>query len=167
MESSRRLVRIFYRAPSLPCFVPRKKKRTYRRKSFSVLNALEALVYASILTEGTAGSSVWEFVTGKADLKGGSPVFTSYTMQFDEGNGGGNGNGLEGAGSISISDIATNPTTAMAVMAANFQANLLPMAIAGFTTSIGFRVGKRLLRRPISSVNRNLIVPALGKGIRL
>jgi len=148
--------------------MPRKKKRSYRRKSFSILNGLEALVYASILTEGTAGSSVWEFVTGKADLKGGTPLFTSYKMQFDEGNGGGNGSGeLTGAGAISISDIATNPSTALAVMAANFQANLLPMAIAGFTTSIGFRIGKRLLRMPISSVNRNIIKPALGAGIRL
>ena len=148
--------------------MPRKKKRSYRRKSFSILNGLEALVYASILTEGTAGSSVWEFVTGKADLKGGTPLFTSYKMQFDEGNGGGNGSGeLTGAGAISISDIATNPSTALAVMAANFQANLLPMAIAGFTTSIGFRIGKRLLRAPISSVNRNILKPALGAGIRL
>jgi len=143
----------------------RKKKRTYRRRSFSILNALEALVYASILTEGTAGASVWEFVTGKPDLKGGSTYFTNVAMQFDEGNGG--GNGITGADAISISDIATNPSTAMAVMAANFQANLLPMAIAGFTTSIGFRVGKRLLRMPISSVNRNIIKPALGAGIRL
>ena len=148
--------------------MPRKKKQSYRRKFFSILNGLEALVYASILTEGTAGSSVWEFVTGKADLKGGTPLFTSYKMQFDEGNGGGNGSGeLTGAGAISISDIATNPSTALAVMAANFQANLLPMAIAGFTTRIGFRIGKRLLRMPISSVNRNIIKPALGAGIRL
>ena len=146
----------------------RKKKRSYRRKSFSIINGLEALVYASILTEGTAGASVWEFVTGKADLKGGTPFFTSYTMQYSEnGGGGGSGNGLEGAGAISISDIATNPSTALAVMAANFQANLLPMAIAGFTTSVGFRIGKRLLRMPISSVNRNIIKPALGAGIRL
>lgn len=144
----------------------RKKKRSYRRKSFSIINGLEALVYASILTEGTAGSSVWEFVTGKADLKGGTPFFTSYTLAHSE-NGNGSGNGLEGAGAISISDIATNPSTALAVMAANFQANLLPMAIAGFTTSIGFRIGKRLLRMPISSVNRNIIKPALGAGIRL
>ena len=145
----------------------RKKKRSYRRKSFSIINGLEALVYASILTEGTAGSSVWEFVTGKADLKGGTPFFSSYTLAHTENGNGGGGNGLEGAESISISDIATNPSTALAVMAANFQANLLPMAIAGFTTSIGFRIGKRLLRMPISSVNRNILKPALGSGIRL
>jgi len=52
-------------------------------------------------------------------------------------------------------------------MGMNFQANILPMAIAGFTTSIGFKVGKRLLRKPIGSINRNIIVPALGAGIKL
>lgn len=145
----------------------RKKKRSYRRKTFSIINGLEALVYASILTEGTAGSSVWEFITGPGDLKGGTPYFTNTAMQMTSGNGGGNGTEMTGGGSISISDIATNPSSALAVMAANFQANLLPMAIAGFTTSIGFRVGKRMLRMPISSVNRNIIKPVLGAGIRL
>jgi hypothetical protein len=143
----------------------RKTKRSRRRKSFSLINGLEALVYASILTEGTAGTGVWGFITGKPDLVGGTPMFTK---QFTDDNGGSTGSGdLTGAGEISISDIATNPSTALAVMAANFQANLLPMAIAGFTTSIGFRIGKRLLRMPISSVNRNIIKPALGAGIRL
>jgi len=52
-------------------------------------------------------------------------------------------------------------------MGMNFSNNLLPMAIAGFTTAISFKVGKRLLRGPISSVNRNIIKPALGAGIRL
>lgn len=146
----------------------RKKKRSYRRKSFSIINGLEALVYASILTEGTAGSSVWEFITGPGDLKGGSTYFTNTAMQHvSNGNGGGGNGEMTGAGAISISDIATNPSAALSVMAANFQANLLPMAIAGFTTSIGFRVGKRLLRMPISSVNRNILKPALGAGIRL
>ena len=145
----------------------RKSKRRRSRKSFSLINGLEARVYASILTEGTAGTGVWGFITGKPDLTGGAPLFTK---QFTDDNGGSTGSGsgdLTGAGEISISDIATNPSTALAVMAANFQANLLPMAIAGFTTSIGFRIGKRLLRMPISSVNRNIIKPALGSGIRL
>jgi len=143
----------------------RKTKRSRRRKSFSIINGLEALVYASILTEGTAGTGVWGFITGKPDLVGGPPMFTKQFTSDDLPDTG--GNGLQGAGEISISDIATNPSTALAVMAANFQANLLPMAIAGFTTSIGFRIGKRLLRMPISSVNRNILKPALGAGIRL
>ena len=143
----------------------RKSKRRRSRKSFSILNGLEALAYATIMTEGIAGTSPWGFITGDADLKG---TFQGQFLQMSSGNGGGNGElEVTGAGEISLGDLATNPGTALTQMGMNFQGNLLPMAIAGFTTSIGFKVGKRLLRGPISSVNRNIIKPALGAGIRL
>tara|TARA_Y100000034_G_C6834029_1_gene376733 strand:+ start:776 stop:1225 length:450 start_codon:yes stop_codon:yes gene_type:complete len=146
----------------------RKTKRRRSRRSFSILNALEALAYATILTEGVAGTSPWGFITGNADLKG---QFEGQFLAMTSGiPGGTNGNGtteVSGAGEISLGDLATNPGTALTAMGMNFQNNLLPMAIAGFTTAVGFKVGKRLLRKPISSVNRNIIKPALGAGIRL
>jgi len=142
----------------------RKKGKSRRRASFSILNALEALAYATILTEGVAGTSPWGFITGSADLKG---SFEGQFLQMTAGNGGGNGVEVSGHGEISLGDLATNPGTALTAMGMNFQANILPMAIAGFTTSVGFKVGKRLLRKPISSINRNIIKPALGAGIRL
>jgi len=144
----------------------RKAKRRRSRKSFSILNGLEALAYATIMTEGIAGTSPWGFITGDADLKG---SFQGQFLQMSSGMNGTQTDGLEvsGAGEISLGDLATNPGTALTQMGMNFQNNLLPMAIAGFTTAVGFKVGKRLLRGPISSVNRNIIVPALGKGIRL
>jgi len=74
---------------------------------------------------------------------------------------------LQGAGEISLADIVSEPSLAITTMTNNFQANILPMALAAFGISITFRVGRRLLRRPLASVNRNLIVPALGKGIRM
>lgn len=142
--------------------MPRRKRKKSRRKpAFSVLNALEAYVYATILTEGTAGTSPWGFVTGDADigmtqaLGVGRPFTGENTMQ------------LSGAGEISIGDIVKNPSLSLETMAANFQANLIPMAVAGFTTSISFRLGKKLLRRPINNINRNIIRPALGHGIKL
>ena len=142
--------------------MPRRKRKKSRRKpAFSVLNALEAYVYATILTEGTAGTSPWGFVTGDADigmtqaLGVGRPFAGESTMQ------------LSGAGEISIGDIVKNPSLSLETMAANFQANLIPMAVAGFTTSISFRLGKKLLRRPINNINRNIIRPALGHGIKL
>ena len=118
------------------------------------------------MTEGIAGTSPWGFITGDANLKG---TFEGQFLQMTSGMNGGGGNGSEvtGAGEISLGDLATNPGTALTQMGMNFQNNLLPMAIAGFTTAIGFKVGKRLLRGPISSVNRNIIKPALGAGIRL
>ena len=135
----------------------RKKRKRARRKTFSVLNALEAYVYATILTEGVAGTSPWGFVTGAADLK------TTVTT-------GGVGRGdmvISGQGEISIGDLMKEPTMALDTMATNFQNNLLPMAVAAFGTSVTFRIGKRLLRRPISNINRNIVKPALGAGIRL
>ena len=140
--------------------MPRKKKRTYRRKSFSILNALEAYVYATILTEGVAGTSPIGLITGDTDL---GTKMTSVGM----------GNRPEqtltvtGASEISLGDIMSEPSLALSTMSSNFQANLAPMAIAAFGTSVTFRIGKRLLRRPISNINRNIMKPALGAGIKL
>lgn len=138
--------------------MPRKKtKRRRSRKSFSVLNALEAYVYATILSEGIAGTSPWGLITGATDISS----RTAYT-------------GIEkgtttwtGTGEISLGDIMAQPTVALDTMASNFQSNLAPMAIAAFTTSMAFRIGKRVLRRPISNINRNIMKPALGAGIKL
>ena len=135
----------------------RKSKRRRSRKSFSVLNVLEAYVYATILTEGVAGTSPLGLITGSTDLK------TTVTT-------GGVGRGdmvISGQGEISLGDIMSEPSIALDTMAANFQNNLAPMAIAAFTTSMTFRIGKRILRRPISNINRNIMKPALGAGIKL
>ena len=144
----------------------RKTKRRRSRRSFSILNALEALAYATIMTEGIAGNSPWGFITGDTNLKG---SFEGQFLQMTSGNGNGGSGSSEVTGheDISLGDLATNPGTALTQMGMNFQNNLLPMAIAGFTTAVGLKVGKRLLRKPISSVNRNIIKPALGAGIRL
>ena len=140
----------------------RKKKRRSRRKSFSVLNALEAYVYATILTEGVAGTSPWGFITGAGDLGMSSTSLGMGSFGRDQ-------QQLEitGAGEISVADLVKEPTMALDTMASNFQSNLMPMAVAAFGTSITFRIGKRLRRRPISNINRNIIKPALGAGIRL
>lgn len=146
----------------------RKKKRSRRRASFSILNALEAYVYASILTEGVAGTSPFGLITGEKDIM---QVKTLTTLKQTSDNGAGGSDTYSmvtvAADGISLSDIMAEPTLALGAMASNFQSNLLPMALAGFTTSISFRVGKRLLRKPLSSINRSIIKPALGAGIRL
>ena len=72
-----------------------------------------------------------------------------------------------GAGEISLADIMQEPGMAVATMGANFQNNLFPMALAAFGTSISFRIGRRLLRKPIANINRNIMKPALGAGIKL
>ena len=46
----------------------RKTTRTRRRKSFKLLNALESLTYAEILSRGVAGTGIAGFISGSGDL---------------------------------------------------------------------------------------------------
>jgi hypothetical protein len=138
----------------------RKKAKRRSKPAFSILNAIEALAYGSLLTEGIAGTSITGFIFGDKDLgmvnvSAADSWNTSTHLE------------LQGAGEISLADIVSEPSLAITTMTNNFQANILPMALAAFGISITFRVGRRLLRRPLASVNRNLITPALGKGIRM
>ena len=135
-----------------------KKKRSYRRPSFSILNAVEAWIYGEILMQGTTGSGILSFFTGAGDIGyGAGETIGGIYIQGE----------VVGAGQISLADLMTNPSLAVATLANNFKQNLLPMSLAAFTTSVTFRVGRRLLRRPLSSIQRNLIKPALGAGIRI
>ena len=140
---------------------PRRRKAKRRRsRSFSLLNALEAYTYGAILSEGIAGTSPWGLLTGATDIgyaqtsTGVGPYSTMQTTAV-------------GTGEISLGDIISEPGQALSVMASNFQSNVIPMAMQGVAVGIGFRFGKRLLRRQLSSVNRNLVKPMLGAGIRL
>ena len=112
----------------------------------------------AILSEGIAGTSPWGLLTGATDLSYGA---------IDVGAGQATGMGWSGAGAISLGDIISEPAQALTVMSNNFQSNVIPMAMKGVAVGIGFRFGKRLLRRQLSSVNRNLVKPMLGAGIRL
>jgi len=140
----------------------KKRKRSRRRNTFSVINALEAYVYATILTEGVAGTSPIGLLTGATDI--GQTLTKTYGGLGEQM---GTSMVTTGADQISLGDIASEPALAFSTMATNFQANLVPMAFAAFGTSFTFRIGKRLLRRPISNINRNIMKPALGAGIKL
>ncbi len=130
-----------------------KTKRRSRSKDVSVINAMEAYAYANLLSQGLAGSSPWEFVTGGSDI-GYSSMSGSTAMT------------LVGADKLSLTELVTSPDVAFGAMQKNFAANYQSMAIQAATIGISFRLGKKLLRRPISSVNRNIMKP-LGIGIKL
>jgi hypothetical protein len=131
----------------------RRKKSKRRRgpKMFSVINAIESYAYASLLTEGLAGNSPVGFITGGSDISYGS---SNGAMT------------VTGAGQLSLSEIISHPTTAFTGMQANFMANYQTMAVQAIGIGVGFKVAKKLLRRPISNVNRNIMKP-LGIGIKL
>lgn len=140
----------------------RKKAKRRSKPAFSILNALEALSYGSLLTEGIAGTSITGFIFGDKDLSMGTSTISdswrpSQTLTTV----------VTGADEISLADIVSEPSLAISTMTDNFQKNILPMALGAFGISITFRVGRRLLRRPLASVTKNLIKPALGNGIRM
>ncbi len=140
-----------------------------RRKSFSIINALESLTYAEILSRGITGTGVFGFFTGNTDLRqawqktptssamGSLSGQMSYTSELV----------TLGANEISLGDLLSNPSLAVGEMADNLSSNIVPMAIGAATTAVTFNVGKRLLRRPINNINRNLMKPLLGAGIKL
>ena len=138
----------------------RRKRKTRRSRSFSLINALEAYTYASILSEGVAGTSPWGMITGATDLgyTTESTGMGAYSQMIQT---------PVGAGEISLGDIVSQPGQALSVMSTNLQNNLVPMAVASLVTGVGFRFGKRLLRRPIGNINRNIMKPLLGAGIKL
>ena len=142
----------------------RKTTRRRRTQSFKILNALEALAYGQIISVGLTGGGLYEFVTGKQDLamKAPSGVYdaglgvTSMTSRS-----------LVGQDVISLKDMISEPTLAIAQLTDNFSSNIVPMATAGLVTGVTFNIGRRVLRRPINNFNRNIMKPLLGSGVKL
>ena len=143
----------------------RKTPRRRSRKSFSILNALESLTYAEIISRGLTGTGVMGFITGEQDLG-----YTKNVTVTDSSFGGlasQTGSQLEGTAEISLMDLVSQPSLAIGEMQSNLSSNLVPMAVGAATTAVTFNVGRRLLRKPINNINRNLMAPLLGRGIRL
>jgi len=132
-----------------------KRKAPRRSRAVSALNVLESYMYANILTQGLAGSSPIEMVTGASDLRQNQQTIGSSTYTF-----------VSGAGQISLGDIVQSPGLALETLSDNFMSNYQNMAVQSILTGLTFKFGKKLLRRPISNINRNLMKP-LGVGIKL
>ena len=131
----------------------KKSKRRRSPKKFSIINAVEAYAYANLLSTGLAGSSPMEFITGGSDIKSIS-VSGSSAMT------------VMGAESLTLSEMVSHPTTAFDAMQSNFMNNYQSMAVQAIGIGVGFKLAKRLLRRPIANVNRNIMKP-LGIGVKL
>ena len=139
----------------------RRRKSSPRRRSraTSLLNVAESYAYANVLSQGLMGTSPVGFVTGATDL--GYKTITDSV-------GGYNTSSMisVGGGAISLGDIVSAPDQAFGIVQSNFMNNYQAMAVQSLGIGIGFRLGKRLLRRPISNVNRNIFKP-LGAGFKL
>jgi len=121
---------------------------------FSVINAIESYAYANLLTTGLAGNSPVGFITGGSDISGGMAYSGSTAMT------------ITGAEQLTLTELITNPGIAFAGMQSNFMNNYQSMAVQAIGIGIGFKMAKKLLRRPISNVNRNIFKP-LGIGVKL
>jgi len=143
--------------------VPRRKKKTTRRRDTSIrlLQVAEAYTYANIATTNIFMASVPQFVMGEADI---SQAGSTYNLaSYATGSVGG---GSWGIVPISIRDIAKNPQLAFDAASINIKNNMWTMVGQFFTAKIGFKFGKRLLRQPISLLNRSIFKP-LAMGIKL
>jgi len=151
----------------------RRKTATRRRRSrsFSILNAVESYTYASILSKGAFGySNPLQMIRGDADITDvtAGSIQSSFGQGIYVGGSGANRRTYEvatGTNLISLGDIMANPSAALAVASINVQSNIVPMMLSSAATSISFRLGKRLLRKPLNSVNRSMKM-ALGAGIK-
>ena len=130
----------------------RRKKAKRRRspKTISLLNIAESYAYASVLTGGVMGNS---------------PI---GVLGFDgSGTAGGAGYGMTTTnGSMTLQSIISDPGSSFDSMSSMFMANYQAMAVSAIGIGITFKFAKKLLRKPIANVNRNLIKP-LGIGVRL
>mgnify|MGYP001079720703 FL=1 len=138
----------------------RRKKSSPRRRSRSVslLNVAESYAYANILTSGLMGTTPVGFITGATDLVYKSSNVGAVSLMASP--------VMFGDNSISLGDIVSAPDAAFGVVQNNFMNNYQSMAISSIGVGLSFRLGKRLLRRPISNVNRNIFKP-LGAGFKL
>jgi len=128
----------------------RKAKRRRSPKTISLLNIAESYAYASVLTGGVMANS---------------PV---GVLGFDgSGAASGAGYGMTTTnGAMTLSSIVSDPGSSFDAMSANFMANYQAMAVSAIGIGITFKFAKKLLRKPIANVNRNLLKP-IGIGVRL
>ena len=138
----------------------RRKSKAKRRRSpkmMSIINLAESYAYLSVLSEGIAGTSPIGLL-GAGDIKAvqssvSKSVVTDYTS-------------YSGTDAISLADMVSSPDVAFATMSSNFENSWQAMAIKSVGIGLTFKFGKKLLRRPIANVNRN-VFKSLGMGVKL
>ena len=113
----------------------------------SLINLAESYAYASTITSGVFGNSPVGLI-GFGDAGAGSTAMTTTN------------------GGLTLQSIISDPGTSFDSMQANFTANYQAMAVQAIGIGLTFKFAKKLLRKPISNVNRNLMKP-LGIGVRL
>lgn len=142
----------------------RRKAKTRRRRSnsISLINLAETYLYASVLTRGAMNGTPLSVITGVDDVPDSATNTTSiYNSAFND-----NYGADSWASPISLRDLIAHPNASLAAVQGNVARNAIPMVIQSAAIGVSFKLGKRLLRRPINATNRGLKM-ALGAGIKL
>jgi len=118
--------------------------RRRRNNDFRLLSAAEGYVQANIVTEQLMDVSPIQFVFGDA-----GPSFAVA------------------GGGISLIEIARNPNLLGTIGERAMSPDaILNIAGKSFIANFGFRAARKVLRRPIAQMNRQIFKP-LGMGVRL
>jgi len=141
----------------------RKSKRRRSPKTMSIISVAESYAYAAVLSEGIFGNSPVGFITGKDDIK----LLSSATYEgvYNTALADGYADST-GVNTLSLSEMINQPTVGFAVAQANLTNNWQNMFVKSLGIGIGVKLTRKLLRKPISNVNRNLMRP-LGIGVRI
>ena len=136
---------------------PRKKKKSRRRDTaISVTGLAEAVMLANVGTKAAFNLSAYEFITdgwgqGSSSATGYGQI-SLYEMIY--------GNTVRMAalpsagGSGYTTGLSAQSNTDVVI--SNLQNNWMPALVQSVAIPVGFRVGKRLLRKPISMGNKLL-----------
>ena len=136
----------------------KKNSKTPRRRNtaVSLTGVAEAVMLANVGTQAAFNLSAWEFVTDGWQAGSSSATATGqlslYEMIY--------GNKSKQI-SIGYGGGTTTTTTLTAgsnadIVMENLKNNWLPAAISSVAIPVGFRVGRKLLRRPITMGNKLL-----------
>ena len=115
-----------------------------RRKIFSITNALFSLGFANILSQGFFKTNILTF--------------------FLQGSGIGD---MQSGGGISLVELIKRPDD-LGATALGWGSSALPsMLMQSFGLAVAERVFKKVMAMPLRRVNTSLVVPLLGRGVRL
>ena len=123
----------------------RGKKRTPRRKkaAIGILNVAESLFQGSLITKLAFNLNPVESLLGDSGVAG-----------------------ITSAGGTSLTELVKNPSRFEQVASRFTPEAVIMTGIQSAVGNAAFRAARRFLRRPISSVNRNIMTP-LALGVKL
>ena len=137
---------------------PRRRTKAKRRsspKSFRILNAIESYAYASILTRNFAGTTPLGMLTAGADIRAPAATYGG-PMTF-----------VNADNTVSLGELIQSPDLAFQALSSNVMNNWKSAFVETLAVGVSFRLGKRILSRPIANINRNIMKPLLGSTIKI